>query len=133
MPSDCGPGRARSSACAATIENFGMRRDSKQRHLSVRVWQRPLIGSSVPKTLPDIKAISTMCDRAVILAGGRGPRLRPYTVGLPKPLMPIGPYPILEVVVRQLARRGFRRVTMAVNHQANLRSEEHTSELQSRQ
>jgi len=34
--------------------------------------------------------------------------------------MPIGPYPILEVVVRQLARHGFRRITMAVNHQANL-------------
>jgi len=61
-----------------------------------------------------------MCDRAVILAGGMGTRLRPYTVVLPKPLMPIGQYPILEVVVRQLARRGFRRVTMAVNHQANL-------------
>ena len=61
-----------------------------------------------------------MCDRAVILAGGMGTRLRPYTVVLPKPLMPIGPYPILEVVVRQLVRHGFRRVTMAVNHQANL-------------
>jgi NDP-sugar pyrophosphorylase family protein len=61
-----------------------------------------------------------MCDRAVILAGGMGTRLRPYTVVLPKPLMPIGEYPILEVVVRQLARHGFRRVTMAVNHQANL-------------
>lgn len=62
----------------------------------------------------------TMCDRAVILAGGMGTRLRPYTVVLPKPLMPIGEYPILEVVVRQLARHGFRHVTMAVNHQANL-------------
>jgi NDP-sugar pyrophosphorylase family protein len=58
--------------------------------------------------------------RAVILAGGRGSRLRPYTVVLPKPLMPIGDYPILEVIVRQLAKRGFERVTMAVNHQANL-------------
>jgi len=61
-----------------------------------------------------------MCERAVILAGGMGTRLRPYTVVLPKPLMPIGQYPILEVVVRQLARRGFRQVTIAVNHQANL-------------
>src|ERR1700722_15426290 len=61
-----------------------------------------------------------MSDRAVILAGGLGTRLRPYTVVLPKPLMPIGEYPILEVVVRQLARYGFRRITMAVNHQAEL-------------
>jgi NDP-sugar pyrophosphorylase family protein len=58
--------------------------------------------------------------RAIILAGGRGTRLRPYTVVLPKPLMPVGDYPILEVVVRQLARQGFGHVTMAVNHQAEL-------------
>jgi NDP-sugar pyrophosphorylase family protein len=58
--------------------------------------------------------------RAVILAGGKGTRLRPYTVVLPKPLMPIGEYPILEVVLRQLAYHGFERVTLAVNHQAEL-------------
>lgn len=58
--------------------------------------------------------------RAVILAGGKGTRLRPYTVVLPKPLMPVGEYPILEVVVRQLVRHGFGHITMAVNHQAEL-------------
>lgn len=58
--------------------------------------------------------------RAVILAGGKGTRLRPYTVVLPKPLMPIGEYPILEVVVRQLVKHGFEHITMAVNHQAEL-------------
>jgi len=61
-----------------------------------------------------------MSKRAVILAGGRGTRLRPYTVALPKPLMPVGDYPILEVIVRQLARRGFHHITMAVNHQADI-------------
>jgi NDP-sugar pyrophosphorylase family protein len=61
-----------------------------------------------------------MSKRAVILAGGKGTRLRPYTVVLPKPLMPIGDYPILEVIVRQLARGGFSRITLAVNHQAEL-------------
>lgn len=61
-----------------------------------------------------------MKKRAVILAGGRGTRLRPYTVVLPKPLMPVGQYPILEVIVRQLAKSGFARITMAVNHQAEL-------------
>jgi NDP-sugar pyrophosphorylase family protein len=55
-----------------------------------------------------------------VLAGGRGSRLHPYTIVLPKPLMPIGDYPILEVIVRQLATAGFQRITMAVNHQANL-------------
>ena len=61
-----------------------------------------------------------MSKRAVILAGGKGSRLRPYTVVLPKPLMPIGDYPILEVIVRQLARFGFDRITLAVNHQAEI-------------
>jgi NDP-sugar pyrophosphorylase family protein len=61
-----------------------------------------------------------MSKRAVVLAGGIGTRLRPYTIVLPKPLMPIGEYPILEVIVRQLARHGFGHVTLAVNHQANL-------------
>ncbi len=61
-----------------------------------------------------------MKRRAIILAGGKGSRLRPYTVVLPKPLMPIGEYPILEVVVRQLINNGFDHITLAVNHQASL-------------
>lgn len=58
--------------------------------------------------------------RAVILSGGKGTRMRPYTVVLPKPLMPVGEYPILEVIVRQLAHHGFSHITMAVNHQAKI-------------
>jgi NDP-sugar pyrophosphorylase family protein len=58
--------------------------------------------------------------RAVILAGGKGQRLKPYTTVLPKPLMPIGDMPILEVVLRQLKRAGISRVTMAVGHLAEL-------------
>jgi len=61
-----------------------------------------------------------MTKHAVILAGGKGKRLRPYTVVLPKPLMPIGDYPILEVIIRQLAIQGFTSITLAVNHQAEL-------------
>jgi NDP-sugar pyrophosphorylase family protein len=58
--------------------------------------------------------------RAVILAGGKGQRLRPYTTVLPKPLMPIGDMPILEVVLRQLKAAGVTRVTMAVGYLAEL-------------
>jgi NDP-sugar pyrophosphorylase family protein len=61
-----------------------------------------------------------MSRRAVILAGGMGTRLRPYTVVLPKPLMPIGEYPILEVIIRQLVHHGFDHITLAVNHQAEI-------------
>jgi len=58
--------------------------------------------------------------RAVILAGGRGTRLLPYTTVFPKPLMPIGDMPILEVVLRQLKDAGITKVTMAVGHLAEL-------------
>lgn len=58
--------------------------------------------------------------RAVILAGGIGSRLRPYTISLPKPLLPIGDRPILEIIIRQLAANGFTHITLAVNHQADL-------------
>lgn len=61
-----------------------------------------------------------MSKRVIVLAGGKGTRLKPYTIVLPKPLMPIGDYPILEVLVRQLVRAGFDRITMAVNHQAEI-------------
>lgn len=61
-----------------------------------------------------------MSKRAIILAGGKGTRLRPYTVVLPKPLMPIGEFPILEVIVKQLAGAGFTHITLAVNHQAEI-------------
>src|SRR5512142_2153819 len=58
--------------------------------------------------------------RAVILAGGKGTRLAPYTTVLPKPLMPIGDMPILEVVLRQLRTAGVTHVTMAVGYLAEL-------------
>jgi len=58
--------------------------------------------------------------RVVILAGGKGSRLRPYTTVFPKPLMPIGDMPILEVVLRQLKSFGFRKITISVNHLADL-------------
>lgn len=58
--------------------------------------------------------------QAIILAGGKGTRLKPYTTVLPKPLMPIGDFPILEVVIRQLANCGFNKIIIAVNHQAEL-------------
>jgi NDP-mannose synthase len=58
--------------------------------------------------------------KAIILAGGKGTRLAPYTTVLPKPLMPIGDMSILEVVLRQLAHYGFDEVTLAVGYLAEL-------------
>jgi NDP-mannose synthase len=58
--------------------------------------------------------------RAVVLAGGLGMRLRPYTTILPKPLLPIGDRPILEIILRQLERAGFARVDLCVGHLGDL-------------
>jgi NDP-sugar pyrophosphorylase family protein len=58
--------------------------------------------------------------RVVILAGGKGTRLAPYTNVFPKPLVPVGDMPILEVVLHQLNRCGFSHVTLAVGHLAAL-------------
>jgi NDP-mannose synthase len=58
--------------------------------------------------------------QAIILAGGKGTRLKPYTTVLPKPLLPIGDLPILEVVIKQLKKNSFKNITMAVGHQHDL-------------
>jgi NDP-sugar pyrophosphorylase family protein len=58
--------------------------------------------------------------RAVILAGGKGRRLLPYTAVFPKPLVPVGDRPVLAIVVEQLRQAGFTRLTLAVGHLAGL-------------
>jgi NDP-sugar pyrophosphorylase family protein len=58
--------------------------------------------------------------KAVVLAGGKGTRLAPYTKILPKPLMPIGDMPILEVMLKQMKRAGITDVVLTVGHLANL-------------
>lgn len=58
--------------------------------------------------------------KAIILAGGKGTRLAPYTTVLPKPLMPIDDMPILEIVLRQMAHYDFMDVTLAVGYLAEL-------------
>jgi NDP-sugar pyrophosphorylase family protein len=58
--------------------------------------------------------------QAIILAGGKGTRLKPFTNAIPKPLVPIGDIPILEVVLRQLHHYGVTKVVLAVNHLARL-------------
>lgn len=59
-------------------------------------------------------------ERAVILAGGQGTRLRPYTAVLPKPLVPVAERPILELLIRQLAHHGFDHIDLSVGHLGGL-------------
>ncbi len=59
--------------------------------------------------------------KAVIHAGGKGTRLKPYTYSLPKPLMPIGgEMPILEIILKQLKKNGFTHITITVNYMAKI-------------
>lgn len=62
-----------------------------------------------------------MGKRAVLLAGGKGTRLYPYTLTMPKPLVPISDdMPIIEIIIRQLVKYGFNHVTITVNHMADM-------------
>src|SRR5215207_11018045 len=61
-----------------------------------------------------------MSNRAVVLAGGKGSRLGPYTTVLPKPLLPVGDRAILDVVFHQLRSSGFTDVTLAVGYLSHL-------------
>ncbi len=58
--------------------------------------------------------------RAFVLAGGLGNRLKPLTIVIPKPLVPVGEFSIIEILAKQLAAQGFDRMTIAVGHLASL-------------
>ncbi len=58
--------------------------------------------------------------KSVILAGGRGTRLAPYTYVLPKPMMPVGDRAVLEILLRQMKRAGINQVVLTVGHLAGL-------------
>lgn len=58
--------------------------------------------------------------QAIIMAGGRGKRMYPYTTVLPKPLLPVGETPILDYVLKSLSASGFKRITLAVGYLSDL-------------
>lgn len=58
--------------------------------------------------------------KALILVGGKGTRLKPYTTSIPKPLLPVGDRPILEIILFQLKVAGITDITLAVGHMSQL-------------
>ena len=79
----------------------------------------PSVSKQVPvqhrQTKGAAKGIST-----VILAGGKGVRLQPFTINFPKPLVPLGNTPIIEVLIRRLIDYGLTDITLALGHLAGL-------------
>jgi NDP-mannose synthase len=61
-----------------------------------------------------------MSKKAIILAGGKGTRLKPFTLTIPKPLVPLGEKAILQILVERLKKFGFKDLTLCVNHMADL-------------
>lgn len=74
--------------------------------------------------LPDLLAGETRPNWVVVMAGGQGQRLRPLTNDLPKPMLPVGEQPLLEIAVRRLVSHGLRELFLSV-HYLGLRIEEH--------
>ncbi len=58
--------------------------------------------------------------KAVIQAGGKGSRLRPYTLVLPKPLMPVGDFPVIEMLLKWLCRSGIQDVCITIGYLGHL-------------
>jgi NDP-sugar pyrophosphorylase family protein len=82
--------------------------------------QPPTPDKSAKRNVTRLPGRGLARTQAVILAGGRGTRLAPYTSILPKPLMPVGERSVLEVVIDQLSDCGVRRVTFCVGYLAHL-------------
>lgn len=61
-----------------------------------------------------------MQKKVVILAGGKGKRLHPYTISTPKPMVPIEDLPILEILILKLKKHNFKSIIISVNFQANI-------------
>ena len=76
---------------------------------------RPQLAAAAHEGAPEPPTV-----RAVVLAGGQGTRLRPYTTVIPKPLVPVGDRPVLEHIIRSLGRSGVTRVDMCVNYLGDL-------------
>ena len=82
----------------------------------VRPYHQPLInGHCHPCDVPSVPV-----RQAVIMAGGKGTRLHPYSALFPKPLMPLGDMPILELLLRRMKLAGILEVIIAVNHLRHL-------------
>lgn len=82
------------------------------------------VGVLVDVVTGDARISTPLATPAVLMAGGRGQRLYPITKDIPKPLVPVGGVPMIDIILQRLHRQGFRRVHVSINHLGHL-IEEH--------
>jgi NDP-sugar pyrophosphorylase family protein len=87
---------------------------------SVLETTRPLPIQSMAVRPPSVVTAPSVVTQAIIMAGGKGTRLHPYSALFPKPLMPLGDMPILELLLRRMRKAGVTDVILAVNHLRHL-------------
>jgi dTDP-glucose pyrophosphorylase len=66
--------------------------------------------------LQELLSPPQLSNAVVIMAGGKGTRLRPHTEHCPKPMLPVGDQPMLEILLEQCIASGFRRFYLSVNY-----------------
>ena len=103
---------------------FKLMRSSTLRHIPVVDDQGKLVGL---ETLASFVQYPKKSNRVVLMAGGLGKRLRPLTNDVPKPMLPIGDKPILEIILEQFIEYGFEEFFLSVNYKA-AKIEEHFSD-----
>jgi hypothetical protein len=96
---------------------FRIMRDRGLRHLPIVGDDGVLVGVELLSSiLQEVRYTNTV----VLLAGGRGDRLMPLTKNTPKPMLPVGGRPLLEVIIDSFARQGFENFTISVNYLSNI-------------
>jgi dTDP-glucose pyrophosphorylase len=101
----------RSSKCR--VEAMEMMRREGLRHIPVLDEQSRVVDILL---LRDLVTPPLMSNAVVIMAGGKGTRLRPYTELCPKPMLLVGDQPMLEILLKQCIASGFRRFYLSVNY-----------------
>ena len=110
----------------ATLDQNG--REVMTREISQMIHQVPILDSDGKLigmyTDADLNATVELSTPVVLMAGGKGVRLHPLTHTVPKPMLPIGDTPIIEIILRKLKSQGFKNVYISVNYLADI-IEEH--------
>ena len=107
------PITASADADQATL--LGILRQHRIRHLPILDQEQRLAGLV---TIDEFVPKEPLALQALIMAGGLGNRMRPLTDTLPKPMLPMGDRPLMEIIIQQLRSAGIERINVAVHHES---------------